>query len=191
MMVGAFLWGGLADRIGRRQCLLISLSINSVFAFFSSFVQGYSTFLLCRLLSGVGYYGLTVWFPDMIKHMQKQDYALRTKVFVKERVEHFTFNFTLENQVHRNGEYFNDKFMNLKMKSVLFEDTLFEECYFEDITSSNTFFKNCTFVSSLFYNTGVRSLEPLEQGCPIPVLEGRCPSWFLFQLNTKLLNWTN
>ncbi|KAG5842770.1 hypothetical protein ANANG_G00181250 [Anguilla anguilla] len=54
MMVGAFLWGGLADRIGRRQCLLISLSINSVFAFFSSFVQGYSTFLFCRLLSGVG-----------------------------------------------------------------------------------------------------------------------------------------
>lgn len=54
MMVGAFLWGALADRIGRRQSLLISLSINSVFSFFSSFVQGYSTFLLCRLLSGVG-----------------------------------------------------------------------------------------------------------------------------------------
>ncbi|KAJ3608764.1 hypothetical protein NHX12_023294 [Muraenolepis orangiensis] len=54
MMVGAFLWGSLADRIGRRQSLLISLSINSVFSFFSSFVQGYSTFLFCRLLSGVG-----------------------------------------------------------------------------------------------------------------------------------------
>lgn len=54
MMVGAFVWGGLADRIGRRQTLLISLSINSVFAFFSSFVQGYSSFLFCRLLSGVG-----------------------------------------------------------------------------------------------------------------------------------------
>ena len=54
MMVGAFLWGALADRIGRRQSLLISLSINSVFSFFSSFVQGYSTFLFCRLLSGVG-----------------------------------------------------------------------------------------------------------------------------------------
>lgn len=54
MMVGAFLWGGLADRLGRRQCLLISLSVNSVFAFFSSFVQGYGTFLFCRLLSGVG-----------------------------------------------------------------------------------------------------------------------------------------
>ncbi|MBN3295008.1 SV2A protein, partial [Amia calva] len=347
MMVGAFLWGGLADRIGRRQCLLISLSINSVFAFFSSFVQGYSTFLLCRLLSGVGiggsipivfsyyseflaqekrgehlswlcmfwmiggiyasamawaiiphyvgqtdvfqedrrgnkpsfssiyidlwrfpsvclsvpffskspfeyvfngkhdeawmilkqvhdtnmrakgypervfsvttiktvkqldelveigadtqawhrrwrmrltslfhqvwdnflacfapefrrttlmmmavwftmsfsYYGLTVWFPDMIKYMQKQEYALRTKVFIKERVEHVTFNFTLENQIHRNGEYFNDKFISLKMKSMVFEDSVFEECYFEDITSSNTFFRNCTFISTLFYNT--------------------------------------
>uniref|UniRef100_A0A3B3SAQ4 Synaptic vesicle glycoprotein 2A n=1 Tax=Paramormyrops kingsleyae TaxID=1676925 RepID=A0A3B3SAQ4_9TELE len=317
MMVGAFVWGGLADRIGRRQTLLISLSINSVFAFFSSFVQGYSTFLFCRLLSGVGiggsipivfsyyseflaqekrgehlswlcmfwmiggiyasamawaiiphygwsfqmgsayqfhswrvfvlvcafpavsaiaalttmpesprfflengkhdeawmilkqvhdtnmrakgypervfsvttiktvkpmdelvemgdeaeawhkrwrmkmlslfnqvlYYGLTVWFPDMIKYLQKQEYSSRTKVFIKEKVEHVTFNFTLENQVHRNGEYFNDKFMNLRMKSMVFEDSLFEECYFEDITSSNTFFRNCTFISTLFYNT--------------------------------------
>lgn len=37
-----------------------------------------------------------------------------------------------------------------------FEDSLFEECYFEDITSSNTFFKNCTFISTVFYNTGRR-----------------------------------
>ncbi|XP_070968533.1 synaptic vesicle glycoprotein 2A-like [Oncorhynchus clarkii lewisi] len=344
MMVGAFVWGGLADRIGRRQSLLICLSINSVFSFFSSFVQGYSTFLFCRLLSGVGiggsipivfsyyseflaqekrgehlswlcmfwmiggiyasamawaiiphygwsfqmgsayqfhswrvfvlvcafpsvaaiaslttmpesprfflengkhdegwmilkqvhdtnmrakghpekvfsvttiktvkqmdelvdmggdistlrryklklaslfhqvrsnflaifnpeyrrttfmmmavwftmsfsYYGLTVWFPDMIKYIQKQDYASRTKSFTKERVEHVTFNFTLENQVHRQGQYFNDKFINLKMKSMVFEDSLFEECYFEDITSSRSFFRNCTFISTLFYNT--------------------------------------
>uniref|UniRef100_A0A8C7ZC19 Synaptic vesicle glycoprotein 2A n=1 Tax=Oryzias sinensis TaxID=183150 RepID=A0A8C7ZC19_9TELE len=329
MMVGAFLWGALADRIGRRQSLLICLSINSVFSFFSSFVQGYSTFLFCRLLSGVGiggsipivfsyyseflaqekrgehlswlcmfwmiggiyasamawtiiphygwsfqmgsayqfhswrvfvlvcafpsvaaiaalnampesprfylengkhdegwmilkqvhdtnmrakghpekvfsvttiktvkpedelvdigtdtpvweryrqkimktltcakqtssiclvspncsYYGLTVWFPDMIKYIQKQEYDSRTKTFTKERVEHVTFNFTLENQIHRNGYYFNDKFLNLKMKSMVFEDSVFEECYFEDITSTNTFFKNCTFIASLFYNT--------------------------------------
>ncbi|XP_076868700.1 synaptic vesicle glycoprotein 2A isoform X1 [Brachyhypopomus gauderio] len=345
MMVGAFVWGGLADRIGRRQTLLISLSINSVFAFFSSFVQGYSSFLFCRLLSGVGiggsipivfsyyseflaqekrgehlswlcmfwmiggiyaaamawaiiphygwsfqmgsayqfhswrvfvlvcafpavaaiaalntmpesprfflengkhdeawmilkqvhdtnmrakgypervfsvttiktvkqmdelvdmgdettvwhqrwrskltnlfhqvwsnfltvfrpeyrrvtymmmavwfsmsfsYYGLTVWFPDMIKYLQRQEYASRTKVFIKEKVEHVTFNFTLENQIHRQGEYFNNKFLNLKMKSMVFEDSLFEECYFEDITSTNTFFKNCTFIATLFYNT--------------------------------------
>lgn len=46
------------------------------------------------------------------------------------------------------------RFIGLKMKSVTFEDSLFEECYFEDITSSNTFFKNCTFISTVFYNTG-------------------------------------
>ncbi|XP_077012306.1 synaptic vesicle glycoprotein 2A isoform X3 [Tamandua tetradactyla] len=346
MMVGAFLWGGLADRLGRRQCLLISLSVNSVFAFFSSFVQGYGTFLFCRLLSGVGiggsipivfsyfseflaqekrgehlswlcmfwmiggvyaaamawaiiphygwsfqmgsayqfhswrvfvlvcafpsvfaigalttqpesprfflesgkhdeawmvlkqvhdtnmrakghpervfsvthiktihqedelieiqsdtgtwyqrwgvralslggqvwgnflscfgpeyrritlmmmgvwftmsfsYYGLTVWFPDMIGHLQAVDYAARTKVFPGERVEHVTFNFTLENQIHRGGQYFNDKFIGLRLKSVSFEDSLFEECYFEDVTSSNTFFRNCTFINTVFYNTG-------------------------------------
>lgn len=44
--------------------------------------------------------------------------------------------------------------MNLRMRSMVFEDSLFEECYFEDITSSNTFFKNCTFIATLFYNTG-------------------------------------
>ncbi|KAI4810953.1 hypothetical protein KUCAC02_013880 [Chaenocephalus aceratus] len=308
MMVGAFVWGGLADRIGRRQTLLISLSINSVFAFFSSFMQGYVSFLFCRLASGVGiggsipivfsyyseflaqekrgehlswlcmfwmiggiyasamawaiiphygwsfqmgsayqfhswrvfvlvcafpavaaisaltimpesprfylengkhdeawmilkqvhdtnmkakgypervfsvwsnfltvfspeyrrttymmmavwfsmsfsYYGLTVWFPDMIKYLQKQDYASRTKFFCQGENRTCHLNFTLENQVHRQGEYFNDKFMNLKMRSMVFEDSLFEECYFEDITSSNTFFKNCTFIATLFYNT--------------------------------------
>ncbi|KAM6039405.1 LOW QUALITY PROTEIN: synaptic vesicle glycoprotein 2A [Chlamydotis macqueenii] len=99
------------------------------------------------------YYGLTVWFPDMIKHLQSIEYASRTKLFTREKVRHFTFNFTLENQVHQAGEYFNDKFIGLKMKSVTFEDSLFEECYFEDITSSNTFFKNCTFISTVFYNT--------------------------------------
>ncbi|XP_034954341.1 synaptic vesicle glycoprotein 2A isoform X2 [Zootoca vivipara] len=350
MMVGAFLWGGLADRLGRRQCLLMSLSVNSVFAFFSSFVQGYGTFLFCRLLSGVGiggsipivfsyyseflaqekrgehlswlcmfwmiggiyasamawaiiphygwsfqmgsayqfhswrvfvlvcafpsvfaigalttmpesprfflengkhdeawmvlkqvhdtnmrakghpervfsvthiktikqedelveiqsdtgtwyrrwmvrflnlsqqvwanfhqcfapeyrrvtlmmmavwftmsfsYYGLTVWFPDMIKHLQNIEYASRTKVFNNESVRHITFNFTLENQIHTRSEYFNDKFIGLKMKSVSFVDSFFEECYFEDITSSNTFFKNCTFISTVFYNTAGSSV---------------------------------
>lgn len=57
----------------------------------------------------LSYYGLTVWFPDMIKYLQKQEYNSRTKVFIKQKVEHMTFNFTLENQIHRQGEYFNTK----------------------------------------------------------------------------------
>uniref|UniRef100_UPI00398ED0E5 synaptic vesicle glycoprotein 2B-like isoform X3 n=1 Tax=Pristiophorus japonicus TaxID=55135 RepID=UPI00398ED0E5 len=346
MMVGAFVWGALADKMGRRYCLIIALSINGVFIIFSSFVQGYGIFLFCRLLSGIGiggsipivfsyfseflsrekrgehlswlcmfwmiggiyasvmawsiiphygwgfsmgtsfqfhswrlfvvvcalpclssliglvfmpesprylleigkhdeawmvlkqiydtnmrakghpeavftvshiktpiqmdefieiqsstgtwfqrwlvrimtvvkqvwqnillcflpkyrmttlflavvwftlsfsYYGLTVWFPDMIKYFQNEDYESRMKTFHQERVEHFTFNFTLENQFHTEGEYINVKFVGIKFKSVTFEDSLFEECYFEDVTSTNTFFKNCTFMATLFYNTG-------------------------------------
>ncbi|XP_060116243.1 synaptic vesicle glycoprotein 2B [Heteronotia binoei] len=345
MMLGAVLWGGLADKLGRKQCLILSLSINAAFAFLSSFVQGYGFFLFCRLISGFGiggtlpivfayfseflsrekrgehlswlcmfwmigglyasimawsiiphygwgfsmgtnyhfhswrvfvvvcslpciaslvalkfmpesprflleigkhdeawmilkqvhdtnmrakgepervftvaniktpkqidefieiqsstgtwyqrslvratttfkqvldnilycltaqyrmntlflaivwftmalsYYGLIVWFPDMIRYYQEEAYKSREKNFLHEEVKHFTFNFTLENQVHKNGTYFNDKFMKMKFKDVTFEDSLFEECYFEDVTSSETFFKECTFISTIFYNT--------------------------------------
>ncbi|KAK1902202.1 Synaptic vesicle glycoprotein 2B [Dissostichus eleginoides] len=54
MMVGAFLWGGLADKVGRRRCLIVALAINCVFAFLSAFAQGYGFFLFFRVLSGVG-----------------------------------------------------------------------------------------------------------------------------------------
>lgn len=54
MMFGAFFWGGLSDKLGRKQCLLISMTVNGFFAFLSSFVQGYSMFLLCRMVSGFG-----------------------------------------------------------------------------------------------------------------------------------------
>ncbi|XP_062439703.1 synaptic vesicle glycoprotein 2B isoform X2 [Rhea pennata] len=102
----------------------------------------------------LSYYGLIVWFPDMIRYLQEEAYESRVKIFDEEEVSHFTFNFTLENQIHRNGEYKNDKFIGMKFKEVRFEDSLFEECYFEDVTSSETFFENCTIVSTVFYNTG-------------------------------------
>lgn len=54
MMFGAFFWGGLSDKVGRRQILLISMSVNGFFAFMSSFVQGYNMFLFCRMVSGFG-----------------------------------------------------------------------------------------------------------------------------------------
>ncbi|POI27030.1 hypothetical protein CIB84_009220 [Bambusicola thoracicus] len=101
----------------------------------------------------LSYYGLIVWFPDMIRYLQEEAYESRVKVFDEEEVSHFTFNFTLENQIHRNGEYRNDKFIGMKFKEVRFEDSLFEDCYFEDVTSSETFFENCTIISTVFYNT--------------------------------------
>ncbi|KFQ97544.1 Synaptic vesicle glycoprotein 2C [Nipponia nippon] len=335
MMVGAFFWGGLADKVGRRQSLLICMSVNGFFAFLSSFVQGYGFFLFCRLFSGFGiggavptvfsyfsevlarekrgehlswlcmfwmiggiyasamawaiiphygwsfsmgsayqfhswrvfvivcalpcvssvvaltfmpesprfllevgkhdeawmilkqihdtnmrargqpekvftvnriktpkqidelieiesdtgtwyrrcfvrirtelygvsnnisvyfsvfhsYYGLSVWFPDVIKHLQSDEYASRVKHFHNEEVSHFVFNFTLENQIHSNGQYINDRFIMMKFKSVTFEDSLFKNCVFEDITSLNTYFRNCTFVNTTFYNTDLEQYK--------------------------------
>uniref|UniRef100_UPI00358E944E synaptic vesicle glycoprotein 2A-like n=1 Tax=Myxine glutinosa TaxID=7769 RepID=UPI00358E944E len=345
MMIGAFFWGGLADKIGRRQCLLISLSFNAFFTSLSSFVQGYGIFLFCRFLSGIGvggtmpivfsyfaeflsrekrgehlswmcmfgmiggiyasamawaiiphygwsfsmgsayqfhswrvfvivcaipaiaavvaltlmpegpryllqmgrhdeawmvlkqvhdinmrargklekvfsvtqiktlkqegnmpevqadtrtwyhrwifritsmlrsiwitflsciqgplkktttmlmviwftlafgYFGLSVWFPEVIKQLQAEDYASRVIQFDGETVENFYFNFTLENQVHNNGKYINGRFVKMKFKHVIFENSLFKYCDFDDITSSNTFFSNCTFLETYFYNT--------------------------------------
>ncbi|XP_028678737.1 synaptic vesicle glycoprotein 2B-like [Erpetoichthys calabaricus] len=349
MMLGAFIWGGLADKVGRRRCLIIALTINSVFSLLSSFVQGYGLFLFFRLISGIGiggsipivyayfseflcrekrgehlswlcmfwmiggiyassmawgiiphygwgfsmgthyqfhswrvfilmcilpalssliglvfmpesprfllengkhdeawmilkqvhdtnmrakgepekvftvshiktpkqedefieiqsstgtwyqrwlvrimtvvkqivenvfslfspqfrlstlfmavvwftmafsYYGLTVWFPDMIKHLQNEEYKSRVKLFHHEHVEHLTFNFTLENQIHDEGKFINAKFTNMEMKAVTFEDSLFQDCYFVNIKSMDTFFKNCTFISTTFYNTDFRT----------------------------------
>ncbi|KAM4635063.1 synaptic vesicle glycoprotein 2C [Polymixia lowei] len=347
MMFGAFFWGGLSDKLGRKQCLLIAMSVNGFFAFLSSFVQGYSTFLFCRMVSGFGiggavpivfsyfaevlarekrgehlswlcmfwmiggiyasamawaiiphygwsfsmgsayqfhswrvfvvvcalpcvsavvaltfmpesprfflemgkhdeawmvlkhihdtnmrgrgepekvftvnrikipkqldelvemqnesanpvakvlyrvkaelrgiwltfmrcfnypvkdntiklaavwftlsfgYYGLSVWFPDVIKHLQADEYASRVKIHNNEHIEDFTFNFTLENQIHKNGFFLSDRFINMKFKAVTFVDSSFQNCYFEDVSSVGSFFKNCTFIDSYFYNTDI------------------------------------
>uniref|UniRef100_A0A8C4GHQ3 Major facilitator superfamily (MFS) profile domain-containing protein n=1 Tax=Dicentrarchus labrax TaxID=13489 RepID=A0A8C4GHQ3_DICLA len=348
MMVGAFLWGGLADKVGRRRCLVVALAINCIFAFLSSFAQGYGFFLFFRLLSGIGiggtvpivysyfseflqmdkrgehlswlcmfwmiggiyasftawgiiprygwgfsmgtefqfhswrvfvlvaalpaiaslvgltfmpesprfllenakhdeawmilkqvhdtnwrakgqpekvftvstrcypkcsslsvwvevtfwlfyalfadsifslstfchsYYGLSVWFPDMIKHLQYEEYVSKVKVFHKERVVNFHFNFSLENQIHKEGEYIQDEFISIEMKSVKFEDSLFENCRFEDIKSTDTVFENCTIRSTVFRNTDLgeekfinckmenTSFEHNKTGCHLDTVE--------------------
>ncbi|XP_039400510.1 synaptic vesicle glycoprotein 2C [Mauremys reevesii] len=354
MMLGAFFWGGLADKVGRRQSLLICMSVNGFFAFLSSFVQGYGLFLLCRLFSGFGiggavptvfsyfsevlarekrgehlswlcmfwmiggiyasamawaiiphygwsfsmgsayqfhswrvfvvvcalpcvssvvaltfmpesprfllevgkhdeawmilkqihdtnmrargqpekvftvnriktpkqidelieiqsdtgtwyrrcfvrihtelygiwltfmrcfnypvkdntikltavwftlsfgYYGLSVWFPDVIKYLQSDEYASKVKRFNGERLVDFNFNFTLENQIHINGSYINDRFIMMKFKSVTFEDSLFKNCLFEDITSVSTYFRNCTFVETNFSSTDLEQYKFID-----------------------------
>ncbi|XP_016307800.1 synaptic vesicle glycoprotein 2B-like [Sinocyclocheilus anshuiensis] len=306
MMIGAVLWGGLADKLGRRQCLLYALAINSIFSFLSCFAQGYGIFIFFRLCSGIGiggsipvvytyyaeflqmdkrgehlswlclfwmlgglyasftawgiiphyvlefqtarhdeawmilkqvhdtnwrakgeperafqvsqiktpqtqddefieiqsetgtafqrfmvrqmtlvkqvmknmmslaapdlrlhglfiaivwftmafsYYGLGAWFPDQIKYLQFEEYESNVKIFHREKVERFHFNFTLQNQVHKEGEYIHDRFINIEIRNVKFEESLFENCYFEDIRSTDTFFENCTLKNTVFYNT--------------------------------------
>lgn len=59
----------------------------------------------------ISYHGLGVWFPDMIKYMQYEEYESKVRVFHRERVERFHFNFSLVNQIHREGEYVHDKYV--------------------------------------------------------------------------------
>ena len=72
-MFGAFFWGGLSDKLGRRQCLLISMSVNGFFAFLSSFVQGYSMFLFCRMVSGFGWVELSALHPSVLTEAPLRD----------------------------------------------------------------------------------------------------------------------
>lgn len=54
MMVGALVWGGLCDKMGRRKCLIYVLTIDLVFSFLSCFAQSYGFFLFFRFCSGFG-----------------------------------------------------------------------------------------------------------------------------------------
>ncbi|XP_039101694.1 synaptic vesicle glycoprotein 2B [Hyaena hyaena] len=125
----------------------------------------------------LSYYGLTVWFPDMIRHFQDVDYKSKVKTFVGENVYGATINFTMENQIHRRGKLVNDKFIGMYFKHVLFEDMFFDECYFEDVISTDTYFKNCTIESTVFFNTDFykhkfincrlinNTFQELKEGC--------------------------
>ena len=54
MIIGACLWGNMADRIGRRTTLISALVTNVAFGVAAAFMPDYSGFFICRLLSGVG-----------------------------------------------------------------------------------------------------------------------------------------
>uniref|UniRef100_A0A8C1BJQ2 Synaptic vesicle glycoprotein 2Ca n=1 Tax=Cyprinus carpio carpio TaxID=630221 RepID=A0A8C1BJQ2_CYPCA len=102
-----------------------------------------------------GYYGLSVWFPDVIKHLQANEYASKVQRHNNERIEDFTFNFTLENQIHTNSLFISNRFISMKFKSVTFINSTFQSCFFEDVTSVGSFFRNCTFIEAVFYNTDI------------------------------------
>ncbi|KAI7812155.1 synaptic vesicle glycoprotein 2B [Triplophysa rosa] len=139
-----------------RTLTLTKLVIKNVWSLLGSDLR-LSTLLMAVIwfTMAFSYYGLSVWFPDMIKHLQHEEYESKLKVFHREKVEQFHFNFSLENQVHKEGEYINDKFINIEMKSVKFEDSLFVDCTFEHIRSTETFFENCTLIRTKFFDTDI------------------------------------
>ena len=54
MLFGSFVWGSLADMIGRRTSIVIALLMSAVFGFFSAFLPWFWMFVLFRFLSGFG-----------------------------------------------------------------------------------------------------------------------------------------
>ncbi|XP_037834215.1 synaptic vesicle glycoprotein 2B-like [Kryptolebias marmoratus] len=146
--------GTPVQRWAVRSFTLCKLVLRNVASLLSAELRFATLFMaIIWFCMAFSYYGLSVWFPDMIKHLQYKEYESKVKTFHRERVENFHFNFSLENQIHQEGEYIRDKFVRIEMKSVRFEDSLFEDCLFEDIRSTDTVFENCTIRSTVFYNT--------------------------------------
>ncbi|MEO8464518.1 MAG: MFS transporter [Gammaproteobacteria bacterium] len=51
---GALLFGRLADRYGRKRLFLVTLSVYLIATLLTAFTWNFSTFLLCRFLTGLG-----------------------------------------------------------------------------------------------------------------------------------------
>ena len=54
MLFGSYIWGGLADVIGRRATIVCSLTLSAIFGFLSAFSPWFWLFVLFRLCSGFG-----------------------------------------------------------------------------------------------------------------------------------------
>ncbi|WP_416356807.1 MFS transporter [Aureimonas phyllosphaerae] len=54
MLIGAFVFGRLADRIGRRNCLMITVLIDAAFGIASAFAPDFGWLLALRFLTGIG-----------------------------------------------------------------------------------------------------------------------------------------
>lgn len=70
MMLGALIFGPLADKIGRKNVILICVTVFSIFTFLAGFSQGPTSFSILRFLAGVGLGGV---MPNVIALMT--DYA--------------------------------------------------------------------------------------------------------------------
>lgn len=54
MLFGSYVWGGLADLIGRRPTMILSLTISFLFGVLSAFSPYFWLFVSLRLISGFG-----------------------------------------------------------------------------------------------------------------------------------------
>ncbi|XP_052830426.1 synaptic vesicle glycoprotein 2C [Octopus bimaculoides] len=73
MLIGGYMWGIIADEIGRRKVLLCSLTINGVAGLVSSVAQEFWLFTSMRFISGIGVGGsVPVVFSYFIEFQPKK-----------------------------------------------------------------------------------------------------------------------
>jgi VNT family MFS transporter (synaptic vesicle glycoprotein 2) len=60
MMVGAYVWGSIADSLGRKKVLIVISFMNALCIVASSFSQNYELFLLFRFLNGAALGNTTI-----------------------------------------------------------------------------------------------------------------------------------
>jgi len=53
MMIGAYVFGRLADRFGRRRVLIVTVACDAVFGLLSVFAPNFTLLLVCRFLTGL------------------------------------------------------------------------------------------------------------------------------------------
>ncbi len=74
MLVGAWGFGALADRVGRRSVFLVTIALNAIFALCSAVAPSFELLLLCRFLNGLAVGGtLPVDYAIMAEYLPKRE----------------------------------------------------------------------------------------------------------------------
>ncbi len=74
MFAGAWFFGALADRIGRRRVFLVTIALNAVFALASAFAPSLTLLLVFRFLNGLAVGGtLPVDYAIMAEYLPKRE----------------------------------------------------------------------------------------------------------------------
>ena len=68
MMIGAIVFGQLADRIGRRLSIAICIALFSGFTFINGFASNVTEFGICRFIAGLGIGGV---MPNVVALMNE------------------------------------------------------------------------------------------------------------------------
>lgn len=99
------------------------------------------------------YYGLCLWFPEYIKHLQTESYLASTQVLDDGIFSHVLFNTSLDNIEYYNYMFNNVQFQDLTLSHVLFHNSTFINCTFSNIKSGKSFFVDSFILGTKFIDT--------------------------------------